>query len=92
MDIFILFCVILVFSIFYGLDLLVEEETKRYSYYLKLGSILSIVLSLMAVLMIYMQRKAIVFWEKYHKEQYCYNYFMEMVRNKKPNKTNFKYL
>ena len=30
--------------------------------------------------------------EKYHKEQYCYNYFMEMVRNKKPNKTNFKYL
>ena len=31
-------------------------------------------------------------WEKYHKEQYCYNYFMEMVRNKKPNKTNFKYL
>lgn len=31
-------------------------------------------------------------WEKYYKEQYCYNYFMEMVRNKKPNKTNFKYL
>ena len=26
------------------------------------------------------------------REQYCYNYFMEMVRNKKPNKTNFKYL
>jgi group I intron endonuclease len=31
-------------------------------------------------------------WENYHKEQYCYNYFMEMVRNKKTNKTNFKYL
>jgi len=31
-------------------------------------------------------------FEKYHKEQYCYNYFMEMVRNKKSNKTNFKYL
>jgi group I intron endonuclease len=31
-------------------------------------------------------------WENYHKEQYCYNYFMEMLRNKKPNKTNFKYL
>jgi len=31
-------------------------------------------------------------WENHHKEQYCYNYFMEMLRNKKPNKTNFKYL
>ena len=31
-------------------------------------------------------------WENYHKEQYCYNYFMEMLRNKKSNKTNFKYL
>lgn len=31
-------------------------------------------------------------WEKHHHKQYCYNYFMEMVRNKKPNKTNFKYL
>jgi len=31
-------------------------------------------------------------WENNYKEQYCYNYFMEMVRNKKSNKTNFKYL
>ena len=31
-------------------------------------------------------------WENHHKEQYCYNYFMEMLRNKKSNKTNFKYL
>ena len=57
------FCVIFICSIFYGLDLLEEEGTKRYSYYLKLGSILSIVLSLMIVLMVSMQRKAIIFWE-----------------------------
>mgnify|MGYP003606973583 CR=1 FL=1 len=31
-------------------------------------------------------------WENSYKEQYCYNYFMEMLRNKKHNKTNFKYL
>jgi len=31
-------------------------------------------------------------WENHHKNQFCYNYFMEMLRNKKPNKTNFKYL
>lgn len=57
------FCVIFVCSMFYGLDLLVVEGTKRYSYYLKLGSILSVIFSMMGVLMISMQRKAIVFWE-----------------------------
>ena len=57
------FCVIFVCSIFYGLDLLVGEGTKRYSYYLKLVSIPSIVFSLMGVLMISMQRKATIFWE-----------------------------
>ena len=63
MDISILFCVILVCFMFYGLDFLVKEGIKRHSYYLKLGSILSIVFSLMGVLMIYVQRKAVVFWE-----------------------------
>ena len=57
------FCVILVCFMFYGLDFLVKEGIKRHSYYLKLGSILSIVFSLMGVLMISMQRKAVVFWE-----------------------------
>ena len=87
------FCVIFVYFMFYGLDLLIEE-TKTYSYYLRLECTISAVFSLAAVLMVSIQRKTIIFWEyaeflekeidkattKKQLEHILYNEFNQLVK------------